>query len=207
MPALPSGLSIEAAIDAELKHNPAVRDGLSAYAGLASGFRLKKDAVALLAGVLSHAAATYRAAGNRDADLVTFDDGAANFLFDVKQGRTVLCWGVTVSVGANTRDDAYHGGFPRAGDGLDKGHAWAHKQGGREGGPNYFRQARSLNQGRSRNGKLWRIIETYLGANAGLPAFVGLRYAAPNKTDQPDEIVYGLITAGQQFRVVVFPNA
>jgi hypothetical protein len=194
-------------IDDELRTNAGIRSGLSAYATLAKRLSQTGDVARLLWGVLDHAAAAYRRGGNDGSDLVTLDDGAASFLFDITHGRTVLCWGVTKAVAANSRDDAYHAGFPRAGKGLDKGHAWSHAQGGREGGPNYFRQARSLNQGRSRNGKLWRQIEIYLAANAGLPAFIRLIYRAANTTDLPDEVEYGLITKGRQFRVVVFPNA
>jgi hypothetical protein len=40
----------------------------------------------------------------------------------------------------NSRDQNYHRGFPGR-TGFDKGHAMSHAQGGREGGPNYFRPA------------------------------------------------------------------
>ena len=200
-------LPIETIIDRELGRNPEIRSGLSAYAGMLAEYRRDGDGARLLDALLDGAAHAYRAAGVQDAELLVFDDGAANFLFDAVRDRTVLVWGVSQATAPGTRDNAYHAGFPAAGDGLDKGHAWAHAQGGREGGPNYFRQARRLNQSRSDNGKLWRGIETYLAANAGLSAFIRLIYAAENRSDRPDEVEYGLLTATGQFRAVIFPNS
>jgi hypothetical protein len=202
-----SGVPIESIIDRELGRNAELRDGLSAYAHLLDDFHASGDGERLLNGILDHAAWQYRRNGQPNASFVTFDDGSANFLFDLVRERTVLVWGRSRTTATGSRDNAYHAGYPRAGDDLDKGHAWSHAQGGREGGPNYFRQARRLNQSRSDNGRLWRSIEMYLAANAGLSAFIRLIYASGNQTDRPDEVEYGIMSATGQFRVVVFPNA
>ena len=147
------GLSADQLIDRELGRNPELRSGVSAYSELLRTYQKSRDKQQLSLGILDQAAREYRKGGVPQAELVTFSDGAVDFLFDLTCERTVLVWGVSRTVAANSRDDAYHAGFPRAGKGLDKGHAWSHAQGGREGGPNYFRQARRLNQARSNNGK------------------------------------------------------
>lgn len=201
-----SGVPIVSLIDREFGHNPELRSGAAAYAALLQDFRRSGKVGPLLDGVLDHAARQYRKSAGVRPKLLVFDDEAANFLFDEAAARTVLVWGVSRSVATNSRDRAYHAGYPRAGEGLDKGHAWSHAQGGREGGPNYFRQARRLNQARSNNGKLWRAIETYLASNAGLHAFIRLLYAKGNGSDRPDEVEYGILPASGQFRAVIFPN-
>lgn len=202
-----SGPDIGAIIDRELGRNPELRSGHSAYAAMLQDFRATGDGGRLRAGILDAAARQYRKDGVPDAALVTFNDGAADFLFDLTRERTVLVWGVSRDVETGSRDEAYHKGYPRAGIGLDKGHAWSHAQGGREGGPNYFRQARRLNQARSDNGRLWRGIESHLATNPGLSAFVRLIYARGNATDRPNEVEYGILPANGQFRAVIFPNA
>ena len=200
------GAGIEGVIDRELGRNPELRIGYAAYAAMLQDFQSTQDGKRLLAGILDHAAGQYRKSGVPSAKFVTFDDGGANILFDLARERTVLVWGVSRTVPARSRDNSYHRGYPRAGKDLDKGHAWSHAQGGREGGPNYFRQARRLNQARSDNGRLWRAIETHLAANAGLSAFVRLIYAADNQTDRPDEVEYAIMPSSGQFRAVIFPN-
>lgn len=201
-----SGIAIEEVIDRELGCNPELRTGLAAYAVLLQDFQATGNGKNLLNGVLDNAAQQYRKAGVPNAEFVTFNDGSADFLFDLLRERTVLVRGVSQTVLPGSRDDKYHRGYPRAGDNLDRGHAWAHAQGGRVGGPNYFRQARRLNQKKSDNGRLWRAIEEHLAANAGLSAFIRLIYAAGNQTDRPTEVEYGIIPANGQFRVVTFPN-
>ncbi len=202
-----SGVSIEAIIDREFGRNPELKDGFSAYASMLADWDASGDGVAFLESLLDYAGASYRKAGQKGAALYTFSDGAANFLFDMVRERVVFVWGVSQTVAPNSRDDNYHKGYPTAGKGLDKGHAWSHAQGGLEGGPNYFRQARRLNQARSANGKLWRAIEAYLAANAGLSAFIRLIYVAGNDGDRPDEVEYGIVSATGQFRAVIFPNS
>lgn len=201
-----SGVPIEAIIDRELGCNVELKSGVSAYASMFAVWKQDKDGGRFLGALLDHAAAAYRSAGQPRAELYTFGDGAVDFLFDMVRERAVLVWGVSRSAAPNSRDQAYHAGYPAAGKDLDKGHAWSHAQGGREGGPNYFRQARRLNQARSRNGKLWRAIERHLAMHAGLSAFIRLLYAAGNDGDKPDEVEYGILSATGQFRVVIFPN-
>ena len=198
---------ITATIDRELGRNPELRSGNAAYAAMLKEFQKTGDDEGLLNGILDNAARQYRKAGVPDAEFTIFNDGAANFLFDLTHERAVLVWGVSQAVAPNTRDNAYHAGYPRAGEALDKGHAWSHAQGGREGGPNYFRQARRLNQARSDNGRLWRAIESHLAANEGLSAFVRLIYGKANQTDRPEEVEYGIMAASGQFRAVIFPNS
>lgn len=201
-----SGASIERIIDRELGRNAELRSGASAYAGMLDHFRRTGNGQQLLQSILNLASRQYRKNGADDAELVTFNDGGADFLYDISRSRVVLVSGVSRSVAANSRDDAYHAGYPTAGANFDKGHAWSHAQGGREGGPNYFRQARRLNQARSANGKLWRAIERHLATNAGLSAFIRLIYGATNGGDKPDEVEYGILPAGGLFRSVIFPN-
>jgi hypothetical protein len=202
-----SGSSIDTIIDRELGRNHEIRSGFAAYADLLDEYRRTGNRLRLLSRLLDQAAFAYRQAGQADAVLLRFNDGGASFLFDTVRERAVLVWGLSQTTAPNSRDDDYHRGFPRAGDGLDKGHAWSHAQGGKEGGPNYFRQARRLNQAISPNGKLWRAIEGHLASNAGLFAFIRLIYAAGNNGDKPDEVEYGVLSQSGQFRAVIFPNA
>jgi len=201
-----SGASIEQIIDRELGRNAELRSGASAYASMLDHFRRTGNGLRFLRSILNLASREYRESGARDAELLTFGDGGAEFLYDLTRTRVVMVWGVSRSVAPNTRDDAYHAGYPTAGANLDKGHAWSHAQGGREGGPNYFRQARRLNQARSANGKLWRAIERHLATNSGLSAFIRLRYDAGNSGDKPDQVEYGILPASGLFRTVIFPN-
>ena len=202
-----SGPIIETVIDRELGRNPELRRGTAAYATLLQAYQASGNLVALKDGVFDHAAQLYISANGGQSALMTFNDGSADFLFDRQHDRTVLVWGVSRTVAAHSRDNAYHAGYPVAGPDLDKGHAWSHAQGGREGGPNYFRQARRLNQSRSDNGRLWRGIETYLASNAGTPAFIRLAYASGTVSDQPAEVEYGVLPRTGQFRAVIFPNS
>jgi len=131
-------------------------------------------------------------------------DGAFDVLFDAAQELTVLMHGLSRRTPPNSRDGSYHRGFP-ARPGFDKGHAMAHAQGGREGGPNYFPQAPRVNRRLSPLGGLWRDIQSYLASNPGLYCFVRLAYPPGLTTDIPMEVEYGVGVEGQ-FRVVVFPS-
>lgn len=137
--------------------------------------------------------------------LLEFSDGAFDVLFDATHELTVLMHGVSIATPANSRDNSYHRGFP-ARAGFDKGHAMAHAQGGREGGPNYFPQAPRVNRRLSPLGSLWRDIETYLARNPGLFCFVRLAYSPGLPADVSVEAEYGLVAEGH-FRTVIFPNA
>ncbi|HEY0420770.1 MAG TPA: hypothetical protein VGC80_14735 [Acetobacteraceae bacterium] len=156
--------------------------------------------------VIDLAADLHRQSSSRDDELLTFSDGANDCLFDATNSRTVMMYGESKSTPKNSRDESYHKGYPRAGDGYDKGHALSHAQGGADGGPNYFKQKRSVNQRRSATGHLWRDIETHLAANAGVFAFVRLIYRPEDKGEMPYEVEYGILNGPSQFRVVVFPN-
>lgn len=204
--------SLAERIDRELASSHEVRSGIAAYAAILSRYEkaTRMDAASaaldLRSSVVGLAARLHRRSAGRDVELLMFSDGANECLFDATNERTVLMYGLSKSTPPNTRDKRYHDSFPRAGDGFDKGHALSHAQGGRDGGPNYFKQKRSVNQRRSAAGHLWRDIETYLAANAGVFAFVRLIYAPHQRGEMPYEVEYGVLAGQSQFRVVVFPN-
>lgn len=202
--------SIIARIDRDLASIAGIKSGASAYADMLHRFntahRTRGAKRRLIEQVVELADYEYRKSVGRQVELVTFSDGAFQCLFDLTLERTVMMWGTTKETEPNSRDDSYHQGYPGR-PGWDKGHAMAHAIGGREGGPNYFPQAPKLNRGHHAAGKLWRAIETYLAANAGLFAFVRLIYAPGNIGDIPDEAEYGLLDGISQFRSVVFRNA
>jgi hypothetical protein len=158
--------------------------------------------------IIDLSARRYRRYVTRKVELLTFNDGAYDFLFDYTLERTVLIHGVTKSAAKNSRDESYHKGYPSRG-GYDKGHGMSHAQGGQDGGPNYFYQQPWVNRRLpkvSLIGGLWRDIKTYLAANAGTFAFVRLMYNRSNKGDVPNAVEYGLLNGDAQFRAVIFPN-
>lgn len=199
-------------IDAELEASIMVRSGISAYAHIESEYeKLAKTSRAnadawVVDAVVNLAAGLYRQTSGLDTELLTFNDGANDCLFDATNERTVLMYGRSRRTAPNSRDSAYHRGYPRAGDGYDKGHALSHAQGGVDGGPNYFKQKRTVNQRRSAAGHLWRDIETFLAANEGVFAFVRFIYKSGETGEMPFEVEYGILNGPGQFRVVVFPN-
>jgi hypothetical protein len=201
-----------ARIDAALKSDDGLQEGISAYAALLDRFErdARTDPVSartnLQGDFIGLTARRYRRAAGRDVELYLFSDGANQCLFDTTNERTVLMFGTTRTVVPNSRDTNYHRGFPIAGAGYDKGHVLSHAQGGLEGGPNYFKQNRLVNRRLSAAGNLWRDIETYLSANAGLLAFVRLIYAPGDKGERPVEVEYSLMNGKGQFRSVIFPN-
>lgn len=153
--------------------------------------------------IVDYAAAQYLSSASPLVELLTFTDRNIEFLVDAAQGRTILVHGRAQDTAPNSRDNSYHAGYARR-QGFDKGHAFAHAQGGFEGGPNYFFQRPQVNRRLSALGHLWRDIETHLAANPGAFAFVRLIYAG--KHDVPKELEYGLIASNGQFRSVLFPN-
>ena len=189
-----------------------VRSGMSAYATILDQYerRAKRDRAAanrqLEQAVVDLAARLHWQSSGPDTELLMFSDGANDCLFDATNERTVLMYGRSKAIPPNSRDTPYHQGYPRAGDGYDKGHALSHAQGGLEGGPNYFKQKCSVNQRRSAAGNLWRDIETYLAANAGVFAFVRLIYRPGESGEMPFEAEYGILNGPGQFRTVIFPN-
>jgi hypothetical protein len=189
---------------------PGLQSGLGAYAEALAAYnaagRTPAAQDALCEAILSLAARRYRdgAPSRQQVELYAFNDGAFDILFDCGYERTVMVHGLSRTTPPNSRDNSYHRGYPpRAG--YEKGHAGAHAQGGREGGPNYFPQAAALNRRLSARGHLWRDIETYLAANAGLFWFVRLIYPR-SATDVPSHCEYGLMAQGHQFRATIFPN-
>ena len=203
---------IFARIDNALVFNPAVRSGLSSYATLIdryendAGGNPARAAHVLICGMVRLAGSTYVAQTGGSPELLTFSDGANECLFDYTNERTVIMWGRSRTVPPNSRDNSYHGGYPRAGDGYDKGHALSHAQGGLEGGPNYFKQRATVNRRLSETGHLWRDIETFLAANAGVLAFVRLIYAPGDLGEKPANVEYDVLAGRGQFRSVIFPN-
>ncbi len=143
---------------------------LDQYEGLAKRDRAAADRQ-LEQAVVDLAARLHWQSSGPDTELLMFSDGANDCLFDATNKRTVLMYGRSKTTPANSRETPYHQGYSRAGDGYEKGHAISHAQGGLEGGPNYFKQKRTVNQRRSAAGNLWRDIETYLATNAGVFAF------------------------------------
>ena len=138
-------------IDHELSSSTMVRSGMSAYATILRSYErlAKRDRAAadrqLEEAIVDLAARLYRQSSSRNTELLMFSDGANDCLFDATNERTVLMYGRSKTTPPNSRDTPYHQGYPRAGDGYDKGHALSHAQGGLEGGPNYFKQKRSVN--------------------------------------------------------------
>lgn len=207
-----AGQAIIDRIDEALGSVSGLRDGSGTYAALLAEYEKVRKAkgrdagLALLRdGVIGIAAARYRGAAGAGVELLTFEDRGVGFLFDMTFERTVLVHGFTRATAPNSRDQSYHKGAPRR-DGYDKGHAFAHAQGGFEGGPNYFFQRAAVNRRLSDRGKLWRDIETHLASHAGMFAFVRLIYRRGSRDDVPHRVEYGLLNGASQFRAVVFPN-
>lgn len=203
-------MSIFQRIDQALGSVAGVESGLPDYANMLARLgrsRLKpgERLAALRAGVVDIAAEHYLATLGRRVELFEFNDGAFDYLFDATLERSVLAHGLSRSTPPNSRDAAYHKGYPRR-EGYEKGHAMAHAQGGREGGPNYFPQRAALNRRLSGRGQLWRDIETWLAANPGAYAFVRMIYAPGANTDVPMKLEYGLLNHARQFRAVIFSN-
>ena len=95
-----------------------------------------------------------------------FHDGPAKFLFDLHGGsraeRTVLVV-ARPQRPTERRDTAYQAGYPlgerRGARPFDRGHFVPYSGGG-QFGPNIFAQDRALNRGWSRQGRLYRALET-----------------------------------------------
>lgn len=195
--------SIVERIDSALAAIPGLQSGTEAYLPFLPGDAEQSTARALRDAVVDLAAERYRALVS-DAEIVELHDGAFDVLFDLAAERTILVHGLSQATAPRTRDERYHRGFP-ARAGYDKGHAMAHAQGGREGGPNYFPQAPGVNRRLTPAGHLWRDIETYLAANPGLFCFVRLLYPQDVPTDIPEQMEYGILSP-RGFRAVIFRN-
>ncbi len=122
-----------------------------------------------------------------DAELVEFEDGPAKFLFDLHGGsraeRTVV---VVAQPQRPTegRDSGYQAGYPlsehRGARPVDRGHFVPYSGGG-QFGPNIFAQDRALNRGWSRQGRLYRALET-----RAVAAHDAVLMARPHYVDNSD---------------------
>lgn len=197
------GLSILDRIDGALVSVPGLQSGTGVYQPYVPAADDQAALEAFRDLVVDLAAERYRSIAP-DAELVEFHDGAFDMLFDLTGERTILAHGLSKATAPASRDGNYHRGYP-ARAGYDKGHAMAHAQGGREGGPNYFPQAPGVNRRLTPAGHLWRDIETYLAAHPGLFCFVRLLYPPDPLTDVPGQMEYGILCP-LGFRAVIFTN-
>lgn len=201
--------NIVSRIDNAPKGASGMRAGARQYAQAVNRYlnsgRTDTDYQNLCNGVIDCTIDDYCAACRHTPSIVSFNDRGIEFLFDTATDRTLLVFGQTQATAPNSRDNNYHKQFPRR-DGHEKGHAFAHAQGGFEGGPNYFFQRAALNRRLSAKGHLWRDIETHLAANPGSFAFVRLIYPRNASADIPSDVEYGLVADQGQFRSVIFCN-
>lgn len=136
----------------------------------------------------------------------------ARYWFDIassedlpQEDRTVAAWALTPSE-VHRRDKSYQRGFPMVADErspVDRGHLIPHMSGG-EFGPNIFRQDRSLNRGRSEQGKRYRALERAAAAVAGALYFGHLLYA--DDTAYPSHIEIAVLLPGGTPQVEQFDN-
>ena len=142
------------------------------------------------------ASALYHRAG-ADSMLVEFEHGPASYLYDAAGGaqseRTVLvaCRPVRPRT---ERDSGYQAGYPLpepvGGRPVDRGHFVPHSGGGLFG-PNLFVQDRALNRGWSRQGRLYRALETRAVVGARATMFVRPEY--DDGSDVPAFLDLGVI--------------
>lgn len=105
-----------------------------------------------------------------DANLRTFSYASADYIVDERLGydRTVLVL-APPDIAHEPRDEGYQRGFPLApllfGRPADRGHLIAHSAGGLFG-PNLLTQDRALNRGWSREGRVYRGLESAADAHA-----------------------------------------
>lgn len=111
-------------MDRELGRNPELCRG-TAYVTLLQAYQASGDLGAQKEGVFGPAAQRYICANGGQSARMTFNYGAADFLFDRQHNRTVLVWGVSRTVASHARDKAYHASHSTAGPDLDEGHAWS----------------------------------------------------------------------------------
>lgn len=144
-----------------------------------------------------------------EAEIFEFDHGAGTYLFD-KAGksraeRTVLIASRPIPPPA-ARETAYQAGYPLpervAGRSVDRGHFLAYSGGGLFG-PNMFVQDRALNRGWSRQGRLYRALETRAVAAPDSVLFVRPHYV--DDSDIPALLDLGVID-GSGYGVYRFRN-
>lgn len=143
------------------------------------------------------------------SEIVELDHGAGTYLFD-KAGdsraeRTVLIASRPVPPAA-ARETAYQAGYPLpervAGRSVDRGHFLAYSGGGLFG-PNMFVQDRALNRGWSRQGRLYRALETRAVTTPDAVLFVRPHYV--DDSDIPALLDLGVID-GRGYEVYRFRN-
>lgn len=135
-----------------------------------------------------------------DSEIVELDHGAGTYLFDnagdSRAERTVLTASRPVPPAA-ARETAYQAGYPLpervAGRYLDRGHFLAYSRGGLFG-PNMFVQDRALNRGWSRQGRLYRALETLAVTTPNAVLFVRPHYV--DDSDIPALLDLGVIDGG-----------
>jgi len=134
-------------------------------------------------------------------NVLAFDDHGFTFLFDLASpgdqnvaDRLVAAYGL--SSAATAQRDAVRirgflgGGIDIPGKGIyDKGHALAHAIGGGLDA-NLFPQRPALNRGRSKEGRLYRRMETYAGSHPG--RFVYSRLIYDDESWVPCALEYGV---------------
>lgn len=137
------------------------------------------------------------AKGCPDAEIVELDHGTGTYLFDNAGGsraeRTVLVGSGPVRPSV-PRDTTYQAGYPlpdaQGGRPVDRGHFLAYSAGGLFG-PNMFVQDRALNRGWSRQGRLYRALETRAVTAPEAQLFVRPHYV--DDSDVPALLDLGVI--------------
>ncbi|MGH3008531.1 MAG: hypothetical protein ACRDLM_03885 [Gaiellaceae bacterium] len=160
--------------------------------------------------------AAYRTATPWVTEVLEIRQGSLIFLFDAAptlwrapesgDDRAVAVWGFS-RVPDQQRDRARLAGFvpnplswSRAG--LDRGHLVAHAAGGGLD-LNLFPQLTVLNRGRSREGRLWRRMESHAARHPGTPLFVRPIYGGSSW--RPVTIEFGLLV-GERLWTESFAN-
>lgn len=150
------------------------------------------------------------------AQIVEVEQDGAVYLFDLasEQERVVCAYGLSAPAAA-PRDTSRMAGFPdvnvgwaRAGrdgdDDADRGHLLAHTAGGGLD-INLFPQARRLNRGWSKEGKLFREMERYVADHPGTFFYHRLLYTKDGWI--PDELEYGVLRDDRDWWIERFKNA
>ena len=167
----------------------------------------------------------YREMTPRPTEILRFNKGQFEYIYDalnllVAQGlvpddpasesRLVAAVGFSAPF-KRARDDSRLKGWVGATETLfgkqwDKGHFIAHSIGGTVEGieANVFIQRRDMNRGWSPEGKRYRDMEKYCGANPGTFCFSRPIYL--DLTSRPAWVEFGLLTAEGEFRVECFDN-
>ena len=144
---------------------PPAWDVTAEYPVAAVGARKEVDWHSIWSMLSTTAAARYTKSFSA-AELVEFEHGPASYLFDhagrPQAERTVLAAARTERP-SGARDSAYQAGYPLpelvGGRQVDRGHFVPYSGGGLFG-PNLFIEDRALNRGWSRQGRLYRALET-----------------------------------------------